>query len=176
MLCQDIAEEFDISVNSTDSNESLPDQNLERAYHISLQEGSSLPLLKEELRLKIQHRRLKSGQDELVVAQSPPKPDLLTLPEVLKKNRRRYQNRQSADRSRNRWKEYEKQLLETIALQEKRKADLERVRYRLMETKNMLTDVLNQHSKCSSSVGRDSKSQKFISLLDSEWHRKELQS
>ncbi|XP_060083684.1 uncharacterized protein LOC132562925 [Ylistrum balloti] len=172
MLFGSIEEDFNITDKSNDCNECLPDEKLEKAFHSSLQEGSSLPLLKEELRLKIQHERLKSGQDELVVAQSPPKPDILTLPEVFKKNRRRYQNRQSADRSRHRGKEYEKQLLETISQQEKRKANLERLRDRLMGTKQMLTDALNQHTKCSISVGRDITSQRFISLLGSDWHGK----
>ncbi|XP_033736138.1 uncharacterized protein LOC117324399 [Pecten maximus] len=168
MQCGNIEDNLIIADSSSDSNASLSDDNLERAYNSSLKEGSSLPLLKEELRLKIQHGRLESGREELVVAQSPPKPDILTLAEVLKKNRRRYQNRQSADRSRHRGREYEKQLIKTIDAQEKRKADLEQLRDRLMATKKMLTEMLAQHSKCSISIGRDLKAQKYKSLLDSD--------
>ncbi|XP_069124153.1 uncharacterized protein [Argopecten irradians] len=171
MLCGDIEEDLIIADHSSDSSASLSDENLEKAYHSSLQAGTSLPLLKEELRLKIQHGRLQSGQEELVLDQSPPKPDLLTLSEVFKKNRRRNQNRESADRSRSRGKEYEQHLIETIAEGEKRMAELEQIRDNLLATKKMLSDVLSQHSNCSVSKERDSKTQKYISLLNSEWHR-----
>ncbi|XP_061194551.1 basic leucine zipper transcriptional factor ATF-like 3 [Saccostrea echinata] len=77
------------------SQDSLMDAAL-----VALDTGEMTPLVKEELKLTIQSRRLAAGMGELTVNFEPPTQSELTEEEKEKVDRRREQNRLAAQRFR----------------------------------------------------------------------------
>ncbi|XP_061194527.1 transcription factor JunB-like [Saccostrea echinata] len=80
---------------SNSSQDSLMDAAL-----VALDTGEMTPLVKEELKLTIQSRRLAAGMGELTVNFEPPTQSELTEEEKEKVDRRREQNRLAAQRFR----------------------------------------------------------------------------
>ncbi|XP_071131287.1 uncharacterized protein [Mytilus edulis] len=80
------------------------DEKIVNAIKQCLEDDSCLPLIKEEIKLKIQCKRVISGEEELKVESRRPVKYLLTEEEVFKRNRRKDQNRRSAVRTRTRQK------------------------------------------------------------------------
>ncbi|XP_046375544.1 cyclic AMP-dependent transcription factor ATF-3-like [Haliotis cracherodii] len=74
----------------------LDDLTLVKATYAALESGRLTPLLKEELRCRIQSRRLSEGKDELMVEFTAPTKDEPRPEEVAKLDRRREQNRRAA--------------------------------------------------------------------------------
>ncbi|XP_062585791.1 basic leucine zipper transcriptional factor ATF-like 3 [Saccostrea cucullata] len=81
------------------SQDSLMDAAL-----VALDTGEMTPLVKEELKLTIQSRRLAAGMGELTVNFEPPTQSELTEEEKEKVDRRREQNRLAAQRFRQKQK------------------------------------------------------------------------
>ncbi|KAK3605437.1 hypothetical protein CHS0354_007519 [Potamilus streckersoni] len=91
---------------------------LQEAIVKSLEIGSVMPLVKEELKLKIQSRRLSEGRGELTVEfTSPPKYEL-TPEEKEKIEIRKKRNRQSASKSRQKRKGHEENILKEVEEQQ----------------------------------------------------------
>ncbi|XP_063443715.1 uncharacterized protein LOC134724551 isoform X1 [Mytilus trossulus] len=80
------------------------DEKMVHAFQQCLEDESCLPLIKEEIKLKIQCKRVTLGEEELIVEHQRPVKYLLTEEEVYKRNRRKEQNRRSAVRTRARQK------------------------------------------------------------------------
>uniref|UniRef100_A0A2C9LM56 BZIP domain-containing protein n=1 Tax=Biomphalaria glabrata TaxID=6526 RepID=A0A2C9LM56_BIOGL len=78
----------------------LNDAGLLRATMESLECGRLTPLIKEELRCRIQSRRLSEGKEELLVEFPSPTPSHPRPDEVQKRDRRREQNRRAAQKFR----------------------------------------------------------------------------
>lgn len=57
----------------------IEDFDLRKATNAVLETGELTPIIKEELKLFIQTRRLSHGQDELTVTFSPPNKDEVTI-------------------------------------------------------------------------------------------------
>ncbi|XP_041364774.1 uncharacterized protein LOC121380090 [Gigantopelta aegis] len=93
---------------------------------------SILPLLKQELKTKIQLNRLRAGKKELQVDFTPSK-SKMTFEELTKRERRREQNRMSALRSRIRQKQNEEDV-------EKRYEEIEREHTSLLHERNSLEE------------------------------------
>lgn len=62
-----------------DAFEEIEDFDLRKATYDVLETGQLTPIIKEELRLFIQTRRLSHGQEELTVTFSPPNKDEVTI-------------------------------------------------------------------------------------------------
>ncbi|XP_060074854.1 cyclic AMP-dependent transcription factor ATF-3-like [Ylistrum balloti] len=78
--------------------------DLTRAYIQSAEMGTVTPLLKQELRFKIQARRLSEGRAELSVTETNknPEEDKLTIEDIKKRRQRQKQNAESSQRARRR--------------------------------------------------------------------------
>ncbi|KAL5018403.1 hypothetical protein ScPMuIL_004125 [Solemya velum] len=97
-----------------------PDVYLKNAVEKCIHGDSLMPLVKEELKCRIQIRRLSKGQSEIVLeSEAAPAPapakHPLTEEEVFKKNARRRQNRESATRSRAKERQRIAHLLERVS-------------------------------------------------------------
>lgn len=68
-----VAQRFHESI--FDEIKEIEDFNLRKATTAALETGQLTPIIKEELKLFIQSRRLSIGQDELTVTFSPPNRD-----------------------------------------------------------------------------------------------------
>nr|XP_034324642.1 transcription factor jun-B isoform X2 [Crassostrea gigas] len=88
----------------TDLQISSSQDSLMEAALAALGTGDMTPLVKEELKLTIQSRRLASGKGELRVNFEPPTQSELTEEERVKVDRRREQNRMAAQRFRQKQK------------------------------------------------------------------------
>ncbi|XP_070180569.1 uncharacterized protein [Littorina saxatilis] len=111
----------------------------------AMDSGCITPLLKKELWLKIQSRRLSEGKEELVV---PPTPSLsykVSQAERAKKLRRQEQNRRAAKRFRKKERGRVKILLEKIDDMEDSTKQLEEERMSLIREKNETLLHLCQH-------------------------------
>ncbi|XP_041354586.1 cyclic AMP-dependent transcription factor ATF-3-like [Gigantopelta aegis] len=92
--------------------EFTPDKHVVAATLAALEEhGSLTPLIKDELKTKIQTRRCLEGQEELKIEFNKPKPKTLTGEEARRALSRREQNRKAAQRFRSRQKETAHRLL-----------------------------------------------------------------
>ncbi|XP_062616185.1 uncharacterized protein LOC134277906 [Saccostrea cucullata] len=140
------------------------DEKLSQAVYESYQTRSCLPLLKEELKCKIQCRRLSRGEDELKVRFEEQKVYKMTDAELQKRNRRLQQNRQSASKRRIKDKEYEESLLARIKRLEKEILKKEKEKKQLAHQKNVLYCIMLKHN-CRLKVGLRPSSKKFVSLL-----------
>ncbi|XP_033735912.1 cyclic AMP-dependent transcription factor ATF-3-like [Pecten maximus] len=84
--------------------EEVETEKLNKVFLISVQEGDPLPLIKEELKYFIQSRRLADGKEELNVYFHPPQKPQLEEEDKTKLKKRREQNRNAAQRFRNKRK------------------------------------------------------------------------
>nr|XP_022331333.1 uncharacterized protein LOC111129329 [Crassostrea virginica] len=94
-------------LSQTDVDYDLPkssQDSLMDAAWVALDTGDITPLVKEELKLTIQSRRLASGKGELRVNFNTPTQSELTEEEKVKVDRRREQNRLAAQRFRQKQK------------------------------------------------------------------------
>ncbi|KAK3605434.1 hypothetical protein CHS0354_007516 [Potamilus streckersoni] len=123
----------------------VQDQTLERAITDSLLQGKITPLLKQELNLKIQCKRLLEGKREIVIQHEQPKTYQMSEDEILKRNRRLQQNRASANRSRGRLKNREEELMTVVNLSELNRRQLERKREGYVKYKNEIKAILLNH-------------------------------
>ncbi|XP_061182558.1 uncharacterized protein LOC133190893 [Saccostrea echinata] len=140
------------------------DEELSQAVYESYQTKSCLPLLKEELKCKIQCRRLSRGEGELKVQFEEQKVYKLTDDEVQKRNRRLLQNRLSASKRRIKDKEYEESLLARIKRLEKENLKKEKEKKLLAHQKYVLCCIMLKHN-CRLKVGLRPSTKKFVSLL-----------
>ncbi|KAK3776002.1 hypothetical protein RRG08_043687 [Elysia crispata] len=86
---------------STAFNTSTPDPRLQRARLEMERTNQITPVLKEELRLRILHKRMEKGEPEIETgAAAEPKKYELTDEEKVKREKRKAQNRQAAKRCR----------------------------------------------------------------------------
>lgn len=108
-------------------------------------EQSMMPLIKQELKLKIQNRRLSEGKQELEVRFTPPPVYKLTPQEEVKQEIRKERNRKSAVKSREKRKEHEDQLVQQCKELEKQHADLKEMVEKYKDTERFLRGVLVKH-------------------------------
>lgn len=110
-----------------------------------LETGSLTPLLKEELKYKIQSRRVAEGKRELKVEFLPPSENKLTPEEEIKVQKRKLQNRVAAKKFRQKQKDVAFNLKKTIQSLESGKTRLRSEIKRLQNEKNELQQRLQQH-------------------------------
>lgn len=120
------------------SSTSDSEDEINKAYEESVKGESILPILKQELRFKIQSRRLSEGQGELKPEKSEPKVYELTEEEKQKYQRRLEQNRDSLRRARKKELEHEKQLKQMYNTESSRGETLRRQKAELLKEKEML--------------------------------------
>ncbi|XP_048763817.1 chromatin assembly factor 1 subunit A-like [Ostrea edulis] len=140
------------------------DEELSKAYHESFKTRSCLPLLKEELKCKIQYRRLSRGEGEMKVEFEKQKEYKMTSEEVQKRNKRLMQNRLSAWKRRVNDKKYEEELLERIRRLEKENSKKEEEKRNLAHQKDLLCFLMSNHN-CRLKLGLRPSCTKFVSLL-----------
>ncbi|XP_071131286.1 cyclic AMP-dependent transcription factor ATF-3-like isoform X1 [Mytilus edulis] len=124
------------------------DEKIVNAIKQCLEDDSCLPLIKEEIKLKIQCKRVISGEEELKVESRRPVKYLLTEEEVFKRNRRKDQNRRSAVRTRTRQKARIVELEKEVNSLEDDQRSLHQTIDTLKTELQMLDGMLQIH-KCS---------------------------
>ncbi|XP_076442229.1 cyclic AMP-dependent transcription factor ATF-3-like [Babylonia areolata] len=134
----------------------LSDAALLKATVESLHTGRLTPLIKEELRCRIQSRRLSEGKDELRVqfespTRSEPRPE-----EIEKLNRRREQNRRAAQKFRRKKKERGKHLTEESQRLECDNNSLRSEISKLNKERDELLQILSEHVQLCHSHQNDS--------------------
>lgn len=110
-----------------------------------LETGSLTPLLKEELKYKIQSRRVAEGKRELKVEFLPPSENKLTPEEEIKVQKRKIQNRLAAKKFRQKQKDLTFNFKKTIQSLESGNTRLRSEIKRLQKEKNELRQRLQQH-------------------------------
>ncbi|XP_063447468.1 uncharacterized protein LOC134727010 [Mytilus trossulus] len=120
------------------------DEELNKAYDQCVKEDSLLPILKQELRLKIQTRRLSEGQGELLPERAEPKVYELTEEEREKYQRRLLQNRDSLRRSRQKEIRHEEMLKQTFDTESSKEENLKRQKLQLLTEKEDLMRRLKE--------------------------------
>lgn len=127
-------------------------REIERAFEKFITEGSLTPMLKHELKMKIQFKRLERGQSELVLGQHQLKTYELRPDEIEKRNKRLYQNRISAQKCRQRLREHTHKLKKEIKRKMTDNAKLSVELKRLQTEHEALLKAFNAHkmtcSKC----------------------------
>ncbi|KAK6181036.1 hypothetical protein SNE40_008980 [Patella caerulea] len=127
----------------------LQDPSLRRATFASLESGQLTPLLKEELKCRIQSRRLSEGKEELHVdftspSKFQPRPD-----EIEKLNKRREQNRRAARKFRQKKRKDGDNLMKEAEKLDTDNTSLQEEIAKLYEERNKLEEILNDHThKC----------------------------
>ncbi|XP_059145254.1 uncharacterized protein LOC131932356 [Physella acuta] len=112
----------------------------------AVQSGSLTPLIKEELRCTIQSRRMAEGKGELKVEfKSPPKKKDMTDDERKRALKRRQQNREAAQRFRQKQKDTSDYLTDKIKRLEKASNNLIIDLRRLKEERDELQAMLKSH-------------------------------
>lgn len=140
------------------------DKQLVQAVEKCFKEGSNLPIIKQELRCKIQYRRLLSGQGEITLDRENKNIHYqLTENEVLKRNRRRLQNRQSALRCREKQYIYQCKLENKVHDMEIKNEELQSNIDKLQKEKNNLVKILSFHT--SNCCNRNQKPKRLVSLI-----------
>ncbi|XP_063447273.1 uncharacterized protein LOC134726787 [Mytilus trossulus] len=124
------------------------DKRMVYAIQQCLEDDSCLPLIKEEIKLKIQCKRVVSGEEELTVDHCRPVKYLLTEEEVFKRNRRKDQNRRSAVRTRARQKTRIAELEKDVNSLEEDQCSLNQTIDSLKTELKTLDNMLKMH-KCS---------------------------
>ncbi|XP_025105775.1 proto-oncogene c-Fos-like isoform X1 [Pomacea canaliculata] len=132
------------STFSAAGSESL-DTELAEAARMAYESGTITPLVKQELRLVIQTRRLSQGKDELRVAFSAPCSHQLTPAEEAQRMRRKEQNRRAARRFRQNRKLRESVLEEEISNLEVKNAGLRDKIKELQQLKDLLLQHVTAH-------------------------------
>ncbi|KAL3874328.1 hypothetical protein ACJMK2_037358 [Sinanodonta woodiana] len=115
-------------LNSMSGLEMELDPRLKQAYREAEVNNSIMPILKEEIRLRILSRRCKAGLGEICLQENKPNiKKQLTPEELMKKQRRRQQNREAAQRCRKKKKMQEGSVVEGFseALLEQKKLQQE---------------------------------------------------
>ncbi|KAK3605433.1 hypothetical protein CHS0354_007515 [Potamilus streckersoni] len=150
MLCGEHTEDFSLASSSLPIEYlNIQDQTLKRAYLDSILQGTVTPLLKRELHLKIQCRRLSEGKEELELREEPNKPYCLSEEEILKRNKRLDQNRASAVRSRMRFRQREEKLMTEVNTLERKRRTLVQMKDKLIEdTSELKTTLLHHLNEC----------------------------
>ncbi|CAC5363027.1 unnamed protein product [Mytilus coruscus] len=120
------------------------DEDISKAYEKSVKEDSLLPILKQELRLKIQTRRLSEGQGELLPERKEPKYYELTEEEKEKYRRRLLQNRDSLRRSRQKEIQREEMLKQTFDTESSKGEILKRQKLQLLTEREELMRRLRE--------------------------------
>ncbi|XP_076443035.1 uncharacterized protein LOC143281672 [Babylonia areolata] len=116
------------------------DDDLAKAEKQAMESGTITPLVKQELKLLIQSRRLSQGKEELKVGFKEPCQHKLTPEEEERRQRRKDQNRRAAKRFRQNKKVRESTLMEEIGMLEgkndglrEKVTELQRVKDRLLK-------------------------------------------
>ncbi|XP_041353199.1 basic leucine zipper transcriptional factor ATF-like 3 [Gigantopelta aegis] len=127
--------------------DSKVDQKLADAAREVLLTGRLTPLIKEELKCKIQSRRLSMGQDEMEVNFEAPKRYQLSDEEKAKKLQRKERNKVAARRHRQKTKEDARKLEKTVEkLENQQKSFLEELDKMTKERKHLLEALSQIHS------------------------------
>nr|XP_022318319.1 uncharacterized protein LOC111121359 [Crassostrea virginica]XP_022318320.1 uncharacterized protein LOC111121359 [Crassostrea virginica] len=140
------------------------DEELLKALKRSFSSRSFLPLLKEELKCKIQCRRLSEGEDEMKVQFQEKKEYQLSEEEIQKRERRILQNRRSANKRKVKQKQYEEELLARIRRLENEVHRKEVEKKKLAHEKNVLCLIISNHD-CRQDMNLGPSSGKLVSLL-----------
>ncbi|KAL3874161.1 hypothetical protein ACJMK2_037212 [Sinanodonta woodiana] len=122
------------------------DNSLVGATVESLKSGTLMPLIKEELRLKIQSRRLGEGKDELEVTFEQPIKPVLTDDEKRRKEERKVKNREAANRSRARKRKQKEQTVQDMRILQEKNKELKEVVQKLESEKSSLQKLLHNTS------------------------------
>ncbi|XP_046561993.1 basic leucine zipper transcriptional factor ATF-like 3 [Haliotis rubra] len=150
MFSEDI---FDFNLPGNVDVGCIQDQELLNAQERALASNSITPLLKQELRYKIQSRRLTEGKDELNVScsnTSTSHSHELTAEEIEKRGKRKEQNRQAAKRFRLKRKdETDAHLQEMELLQQKNTALHAKVKDLLQERSRLFSQLAEHLLTCS---------------------------
>lgn len=120
---------------------------VEAALVKALASKSLTPILKEELRCKIQLKRLQHGQDEMTPDFSK-KTSSMSLEEIMKRNKKMEQNRMSAHKSRQRQKSLEKTIKDKCDVLQRQNIALEKQVKLLRKACVQATQWLDQHQTC----------------------------
>ncbi|XP_060074853.1 uncharacterized protein LOC132554545 [Ylistrum balloti] len=127
-----------------------------KAYSEFFQTGSCLPLLKQELRLKIQNRRMSEGQPELQVQFDEEKKYPLTKMELEKVELRKRHNRHSAKRCREKKKENQTNCVKELGMLKERNKQLWAQFHKLTQWKSLLAKkILKQEWASRSDFGEE---------------------
>ncbi|KAK7506513.1 hypothetical protein BaRGS_00001988 [Batillaria attramentaria] len=113
----------------------------------ALASKSLTPILKEELRCKIQLKRLQHGQDEMT-PDFTKKSSSMSLEEIVKRNKKMEQNRVSAHKSRQRQKNLEKTIQAKLEDLQKQNKWLQEQARLLRQACKQARDWLDQHKTC----------------------------
>ncbi|XP_046355017.1 uncharacterized protein LOC124134314 [Haliotis rufescens] len=119
------------------------DQEVKQAAAESEKSQSVLPLIKEELRTRIQLRRLISGDGD--TEPDIKKPYKMTLDELKKRERKKEQNRRAALRSRQKQTDQEIAITQRHRDQLKRNGVLEKEKEELKKERHWLVKQLEHH-------------------------------
>ncbi|KAL5017852.1 hypothetical protein ScPMuIL_003574 [Solemya velum] len=124
----------------------IDDKDLLKAAQEVSESGSMLPLLKQELRFKIQSRRLSEGRSELFVNFAEIKKDQLTKEDISRREARRLTNRKSAQKSRIKRKKHLEKQQQIIAKLEKRNRVLNFRLHEMTSLKQEMVNFLRNHA------------------------------
>ncbi|XP_041355214.1 uncharacterized protein LOC121372761 [Gigantopelta aegis] len=126
------------------------DDELLFAHEESQRSGSIIPLLKQELKCKIQSRRLTEGKEELSLTESTSsiQSTKLSAEEMERKRRRRDQNRRAAKTFRQKEKERIDHIQQEIEVLEQKNGLLRRKLSDLGNERNDLVLALRTHMCC----------------------------
>ncbi|OWF52942.1 uncharacterized protein LOC110447087 [Mizuhopecten yessoensis] len=130
--------------------------NFTKAYSESFKTGSYLPMLKQELRLKIQSRRMLEGQPELQVKFEEAQKHPLTEREVKKLESRKHHNRLSAKKCRDKKKvgeEIRSKELDALKIRNKHLWEQyhKKTQWKILLTKNLMKHIRTRDSNLSES-------------------------
>ncbi|XP_060062850.1 basic leucine zipper transcriptional factor ATF-like 3 [Ylistrum balloti] len=132
-----------MAVNLTDPSDE-EECKLAEAALACYQSGQLTPLIKEELKYKIQAKRMEQGKGELHVQFTAPNSFELTKEEALKSERRRQQNRVAARKFRKRQLKFAVNLDEMLQTLEAENSRLHAEVGRLSMEKNFWQEKLNK--------------------------------
>nr|KAG5710734.1 hypothetical protein BaRGS_035136 [Batillaria attramentaria] len=122
------------------------DEKMAEAVLNTLETGSIMPLIKEELKYTIQSRRLAAGKPELQVEFNPPKRQkLMTKEERERAEKRREQNRKAAQKFRQKQRDTAETLTKKTQKLEGSNTTLRAEIKRLTREKNELRKLFHAH-------------------------------
>ncbi|KAK2182738.1 hypothetical protein NP493_339g01005 [Ridgeia piscesae] len=127
------------------------DDKLAYAAVRALQDGNLTPIIKEELRLTIQSKRLKKGQDELSVTFREPSEERLTEDEAERRRTRRENNKLAAQKCRAKRRERAEALEREVDILESQNNELRDQILALERERNRLHEVFSDHAVCAGS-------------------------
>ncbi|KAI0236107.1 hypothetical protein LSAT2_013334 [Lamellibrachia satsuma] len=127
------------------------DEKLACAAARALHDGCLTPIIKEELRLTIQSKRLKRGQNEMSVSFRQPAPEQLTDDETERRRKRRENNKLAAQKCRAKRRERAEALEREADILESQNNELRDQILALERERNRLHEVFHDHSMCGGS-------------------------